>query len=194
MRALPLRHLRVAAAVIVLSATVGLAACTGPATSATSSSSAAPSAHLVHLVDVDGKPLPGTTGRGWGDDVFASPVESDTTFSHPLSVPSGAASAATFISPRGGEWTTSRWDASGWLGIATDGVLLPNVKISGLTTAGSGDPSGTEAVARRGGDYSLGIAFLDAGGRVIEADFASVTLAPADNPSDATWTWVAPAS
>lgn len=187
---------RMPAAVFALGVMLSLSACTATSAAVPSSSTdtaAASSAHALYVIGVDGETLaPGSTA-GWDQDVFGSPASSDTTFSHPFAAPAGATSAATFLSPRGDERTPSAWNASGWLGITSDGVLLPNLKISGLTTAGSGDPSGTRAVARRGGDYSLGIAFLDANGAVIETDFTSVSITANDNPSSSSWTWSAPA-
>lgn len=185
------RHLSAALAV---AAAFTLAACTsGPATSPAPSSTSrgravsTVSAHPFHLIDIQGAPIPAGRARHWGEDTLGSPVDSDPTGTHSFAVPSAAAAAATFLSPRGRETDIAAWNASGWLGLTPAGILLPNVKLSGLTTAGPGRPSGTAAVARQGGDYSLGIAFLDGNGHVIEADFAPITVLGDSTPTDSTW-------
>jgi len=173
-----------------------LAACTaaGSATASASAAAANTSAHPLHIIGVDGEALAAGTVRGWDADVLASPQASDTTFSHAFAIPATTQTVVAFLSARGHETDTGAWNATGWIGLTPGGILLPNLKLGGLTSAGSGDPSGTVAVAHRGGDYSLGIAFLDATGRVIEADFTAITVTGNSNPENATWTWSVPAS
>lgn len=177
------RRVFAALAALLLAAT--LTACTGGDTSSSES------VQVVHLVDVDGNELASGAVLGWDDDVFGSPVASDPTFSHAFTVAESATAVTTFLSPRGKEYDTAAWNASGWLGLTPEGILLPNLKLSGNTTAGNGSPAGTAAVATNGGDYSVGIAFLD-GTTVIEADFIEIHVAAAADPVDATWTWDAP--
>lgn len=172
---------RILAALAGLAAVALLAGCT-PADAADRT------VQTVHLIDVDGGALPDGTTLGWEDDVFGSPVASDPDSTHAFPVPQGATAAATFVSPRGKEHDTATWSASGWLGLTPEGILLPNLKLSGNTEAGSGTPSGTTAVAVAGGDYSTGIAFLD-GTQVIEVDYVEITVTGNADPVKATWTW-----
>ena len=176
---------RAAIAAAALAAVLTLSGCTAPQPDAQASS-----AQVVHLLDADGNELADGVVRGWSEDVFGSPAASDPTFSEAFVVPPGATTVVTFISPRGREADTTAWNASGWLGLTLDGILLPNLKLSGNTDAGPGSPSGTIAVATTGGDYSTGIAFLQ-DGKVIEADFIEVTVTGNAAPENATWTWTA---
>lgn len=148
------------------------------------------STQVIHLVDVDGAELAAGASLGWSDDVFASPQASDPTFSHPFAVPAAANVVMTFISPRGEETDADAWNASGWLGLTPEGILLPNLKLSGNTEDGTGNPSGAAAVGAAGGEYSTGIAFLR-DGKVIEADFVEITVTGNAEPANATWTWTA---
>ena len=68
----------------------------------------------------------------------------------------------------------------------------PNLKPFANTEAGTGTPAGAAAVATTGGDYSLGIAFLDDSARVVEADFVAITVTASADPSAAIWTWKHP--
>ena len=179
---------RVAAVLAAAALAVSLTACTSTTPPAPTGGSGE-STQTVHLVDVDGNEVPADAVLGWSDDVFASPVASDPTYTKSFPVPAGATAVATFISPRGSETDTSAWNASGWLGLTPEGILLPNLKLSGNTQGGTGTPSSTQAVATTGGDYSVGFAFLD-GTTVVEADFIQVTVVGDADPNDATWTRV----
>ncbi|MEN2737827.1 hypothetical protein ABCS02_08560 [Microbacterium sp. X-17] len=153
------------------------------------------SAHPLFLVgDEYGEELPAGTVRGWDQNVLGSPVVSDPSGTHSFAVPAGATAVATFISPRGQETNLKAWDAYGQLELIPAGVQMPNLKLSANTEAGSGSPSGTAAVAKTGGDYSLGIAFLNSSNQVVEADFTFITVVPDDTAAKATWTWAVPAS
>jgi hypothetical protein len=151
------------------------------------------SAHPVYLVsDIDGSGFAAGTVKGWNDSVLADPQASDPTFSNSFAVPSGATAVRTFISPRGQESTVSAWNAYGALGLTPGGILLPNLMPSANTNAGLGTPSGSGAVANAGGDYSLGIAFLNSSNQVIEADFTFITVTANANANLATWTFDVP--
>lgn len=184
----PFRRRRAVIVLAALAASAALSACTST-TSPTPTGGAAASTQTVHLVGVDGNEVPAGSAIGWDDDVFGSPVASDPTFTKTFPVPAGASTVVTFISPRGKERDTAAWNASGWLGLTPAGILLPNLKLSGNTDAGTGTPSGTRAVATAGGDYSVGFAFLD-GATVIEADFVQITVVGDTDPVAATWTRV----
>jgi len=151
------------------------------------------SAHPLYLIsDEDGSGFPAGTVKGWNDSVLADPQPSDPNYQNSFAVPSGTVSVKTFISPRGQESSVSSWNAYGALGLTPGGILLPNLKPSGNTNAGLGSPSGSGAVANAGGDYSLGIAFLNNANQVIEADYTFITVTANANANLATWTFDVP--
>ncbi|KQR92766.1 MULTISPECIES: hypothetical protein [Microbacterium] len=151
------------------------------------------SAHPFYLVDLgDGSALAAGTVKGWNDDVAGNPQASDPDFTHAFAIPSGTATARTFISPRGQESNISAWNAYGPLGTNTGNILFPNMKPSANTSTGLGSPSGSGGVANAGGDYSLGIAFLDMNNHVIETDFTFITVTANANANLATWTFDVP--
>jgi hypothetical protein len=163
----------------------------GPALAANATTG---STHPVYLTSgEDGSQIPAGSSLTWNADVFASPDPSDEDFNSFFTVPADADSVRTFISPRGQENNISAWNAYGPVGLTPSGILLPNFKPFGNTSAGLGTPSGAGAVANAGGAYSLGIAFLKNGGNtVVETDFVFINVTANANASAATWTFDTP--
>ncbi len=152
------------------------------------------SAHPFYLIsDEDGLQIAPGSVKGWNDSVLGSPEASDEDWNSNFPVPAGAGSVRTFISPRGQETNQAAWNASGPLALTPSGIQLPNLKPSGNTQPGTGSPSGSGAVANAGGDYSLGIAFLN-GSAVVEASFTYITVVANARPELATWTFATPAA
>jgi hypothetical protein len=152
------------------------------------------SAHPVYLTDIEtGKLIAPGTVLGWNSDAIGSPEAGDEDFNSFFAIPEGAQSVRTFISPRGQETNQAAWNASVALGFTPSGIQMPNLKPSGNLQAGTGTPSGSGAVANAGGDYSLGVAFLN-GSKVVEANFTFITVTANATPSKATWTFVTPAA
>ncbi|WP_168200380.1 immunoglobulin domain-containing protein [Protaetiibacter larvae] len=107
----------------------------------------------------------------------------------PITAPTGAASFS-FISPRGQERNQNAWNAYLTLGSAAV-LALPPITPSGLTSAGFGSPAGIGAVSLAGGDYSLGLAFVEAG-EVTKVEFTYITIVPG-NIATTTYTYAQPA-
>lgn len=148
---------------------------------------------LYLLSEEDGSGFPAGTVRYWSDSVLASPVSSDPTYDHPFTVPANASSVRSFIAPRGQERNKKAWNASAPSAWTSAGYLLPNLKLSGQTSAELGTPSGSSAVATVGGDYSLGFAYFDwTGNTVVEANYTYITVVPNANPSLSTFTFDVP--
>ncbi|MEN2737828.1 hypothetical protein ABCS02_08565 [Microbacterium sp. X-17] len=148
------------------------------------------SVNPVYLLDgSSGAQLAAGTVLGWNTSVLSSP---DGTVTTPFTAPAGAVSAKTFISQRGKETSLSTWSAYGPLSLTA--LATPNLKPSGNTTAGLGTPSGSTAVANAGGDYSLGVAFLDSTNHVLEADYTYITVVGNANAALATYTFAVPAA
>lgn len=195
------RTCRVIVLGVLLATAGGLTACTTTASPAPTGSASAPSlsaagalasSQPLYLISADdASELPENTVLSWGDDVLGSPVPSDPNAEHSFEIPDGTTAVTTFISPRGHEADMASWNATGWLGLTEGGILLPNLKLSGNTTPGTGTPSGTRAVATVGGEYSTGIAFLE-GATVVAVDFTTITVTPNSDPVKATWTWSPP--
>ena len=104
------------------------------------------------------------TNFAWTDNAIASGSTSDIT--SVVACPVGSTSAAAFLSARGSESTKGSWSAyaaSSFVG-GTQNVSQQNLKPSSLT---SGTP-GAGAVKSAGGNYSLGIACLSAGGATVD--------------------------
>lgn len=152
------------------------------------------SAHPVYLLSADdGSQVPAGTALSWGVNVNGSTLASDPDFTSKFAIPAGATAVKTFISPRTQESTVSAWNASGNLALTAGGIQIPNLKPSNNTIVGSGTPAGSSAVANVGGDYSLGIAFLN-GNAVVEVDYTYITVAANPTASLATWTFATPAA
>jgi hypothetical protein len=150
------------------------------------------SAHPLYLTSgEDGSQIPAGSSQVWGADVFASPDPTDPDFNSVFAVPAGTTSVRTFISQRGHETEQAFWHAYGPLALTPSGILLANLKPNGNTSAGAATPSGANAVANAGGDYSLGLAFLN-GNTVIEADFTYITVVANPVASVAQWTFDTP--
>lgn len=183
------RRTAVAVAALALAVT-SVTACSAAAPAPASDSTSTRDVYLVSIED--GSAIVESTPLRWDADALGSPVETDETWSHPFTAPAGATTVVTFLSPRGSEHDPKAWNASGWLAITAGAVQSPNLKPFANTEAGTGTPAGAAAVATTGGDYSLGIAFLDDSARVVEADFVAITVTASADPSAATWTWKHP--
>ncbi|MFT4285645.1 MAG: hypothetical protein QM598_12495 [Protaetiibacter sp.] len=107
-------------------------------------------------------------------------------------MPSGAVKEYEFISARGSEFNVDTW--STYSDPHNDPGTEVNLKVSNFPTANPGKSFDT--IGNVGGDFSLGLAFVNASGAVIEANFAHITITPAGdgNPVNATYTFSTPAA
>jgi hypothetical protein len=137
----------------------------------------------------DGSGYPAGASLGWNDPVIALPKPGDLT--NRLTAPAGTQSAVTFVGPQGRESDPASWDATAPWQYTPPGQWLADITPYHLITPGAGTPSGTNATATVSGDYSLGLAYLDAGGRVLPGGLYFVHLHLTGNvvPTKATYTW-----
>lgn len=143
--------------------------------------------HKVYLLDGStGNQLTAGTSLGWTKAVLATPVEGDPDAGYTR--PSASVQAYVFIAPRGQERTFSKWNAYTNIG-NLDLVVQAQLNPGSLATAGTGTPSGTASVATAGGDYSLGLAFLDSSNTVLEADFTWIEVTAGATAAAATYTF-----
>lgn len=174
---------------------VGLvvAAVAGASVSAAMAAEPNGSAQPYYLVSaVTGAQVPAGTTNAWTAAVSGSPEADNSTFDKSFTGPAGSAAAWTFISPRGSEATRTQWNASAVNNLgAGNTVLLPTAQLSGqVTNNGSQTPGSANAVKAAGGDYSVGIAFLNATGQVIAASYSYVTI----TAGTGAWTFQTPAA
>ncbi|MBN9177881.1 MAG: putative Ig domain-containing protein [Microbacterium sp.] len=105
-------------------------------------------------------------------------------------MPSGAVYEYEFISARGKERNVDDWTI--YTDRHTDPGANVNLKISTMTTANPG--KSFDQIGNNGGDFSLGLAFVDALGHVIEANYVYITVTPNANPTAATYEFSTPVS
>lgn len=105
--------------------------------------------------------------------VIGGPDADNSDFTDSFTTPAGTANVYSFLSARGSERTKSAWNI-----FATSGAYLPNVKPSGLVTNTTNNPGTVAGVQAAGGNYSLGVAFVNAAGAVIGADYTYITITP----------------
>ncbi|WP_394554320.1 Ig domain-containing protein [Agromyces sp. MMS24-JH15] len=153
------------------------------------------SAHPLYLLsDETGLQFPAGTSLPWDASVLASPDASDEDWNSAFVAPAGSTQVRTFIAPRGQETNLSAWNAYASLGNQPS-VSGANLSPFGNTSTGAGTPSGAGAVGIAGGDYSLGLAFLDvAQNTILEVDYTYITVVGNANPNLATWTFATPAA
>ncbi|WP_426594253.1 hypothetical protein ACPPVS_01765 [Cellulomonas sp. McL0617] len=133
--------------------------------------------------------IPVGASLGWNQPVSALPAPGDQT--DRLTAPSGAESVVTFVSPVGHESDPTSWNATAPWELTPPGQWLVDVTPYHLVTVGTGTPPGTGATAAVSGDYSLGVAYLAAGGHVADGGlyFIHIHLTGDADPEKATYTW-----
>ncbi|MCA0216158.1 MAG: hypothetical protein LCH43_02255 [Actinobacteria bacterium] len=124
--------------------------------------------------------------------VSGSPVADNSTFDQKFTGPAGSVAVWTFISPRGSETTRTQWNASSVSAFNSGTtVLLPSANLSAqVTNNGAQNPGSANAVKAAGGQYSVGVAFLNSLGVVIEASYTYITVTPVTGA----WTFDTPAT
>lgn len=146
----------------------------------------------VYLIsDLDGTQIPENSSLPWTGSALASPDVSDEDYNSNFTTPAGTNQSYVFLSPRGSENTKTAWNAYKTLPVVPT-LQLPNLQPSSLTTTGQGTPAGTLAVASAGGDYSIGIAFENSAGTIIESNFVFIEVTGNANPALATYTFATP--
>jgi hypothetical protein len=127
---------------------------------------------------------------GWDQPATALPKAGDTE--NRLIAPPGTQSVVTFVAPQGSEADPSTWHATAPWELTPPGQWLADVTPYHLIVPGPGNPSGTNALAHAGGDYSLGVAYLkDGGQRVVDGGlfFVHIHLTGNADPEKASYTW-----
>lgn len=138
----------------------------------------------------DGTDYPVGASIGWNDPVMALPAPGD--LKNRLPAPPGAQSVVTFVGPQGRESDPTSWNATAPWALTPPGQWMADVTPYHLIAPGSGTPSGTNATSTASGDYSLGVAYLTAGGlRVAPGGlfFVHIHLIGNAVPDQATYTW-----
>lgn len=138
----------------------------------------------------DGTDYPAGATIGWNDPVMALPKPGDLT--DRLTAPAGTQSVVTFVGPQGRESDPTSWNATAPWPYTAPGQWMADVTPYHLIRPGAGTPSGTNATATVGGDYSLGVAYLtDGGARVAPGGlyFVHIHLIGNAAPTKATYTW-----
>jgi len=138
----------------------------------------------------DGTDYPSGATIGWNDPVIALPAPGDQT--NRLVAPPGTESVVTFVGPQGRESDPTSWNATAPWELTPPGQWLADVTPYHLISPGTGNPSGTNATAAVGGDYSLGLAYLQDGGRHVVPGglyFVHIHLTGNAVPDQATYTW-----
>jgi hypothetical protein len=126
----------------------------------------------------------------WDQAVTALPAPGDQT--NKLLAPKGTQSVVTFVGPVGHESDPTSWNATAPWEYSAPGQWLTDVTPYHLIVPGSGNPSGTNAMAAASGDYSLGLAYLaDGGKRVVPGGlyYVHIHLTGNADPSQASYTW-----
>lgn len=119
--------------------------------------------------------------------VYASKSSTASDRSWPL--PSGAVAEYEFLSARGGEFDRETWKIYGDAHTTVPNNI--NLKVSSFTT--NNGANSFDQVGQNGGDFSLGFAFVNAAGAVIESNFVYVTITgDATNPVNATYEFSSP--
>ena len=140
----------------------------------------------VLLSAADGTPIaPGTTLE-FASGVIASPTtSSDDSFIGSAD----ATSVYTFVSPRGQETVPANWIAKAINGF-TDGTKNVYLPTGSLNTQAMGAPA---SIKTKGGEYSVGVAFLKNNGLTIADAGASYTYITV-TPGTGAWTFESPTS
>ncbi len=175
----------------VLALACVMAVVAAPATAAGSDSGARYFGGSFSLMDMNAySDLPVGASVGWDDPVAAVVAPGDVT--SPLVAPPGTGNVATFLAPQGREADVDAWNASAPWPLMTGGEVLSDVTPYHQITPGAGRPSGTNATAAVSGDYSIGVAYLDAGGRHVVPGglyFVHIRLTGNADPYEARYTW-----
>lgn len=138
----------------------------------------------------DGTDYPVGASIGWNDPVMALPAPGD--LKNRLPAPPGAQSVVSFVGPQGREADPTSWNATAPWDLTLPGQWMADVTPYHLVAPGSGTPSGTNATAAAGGDYSLGVAYLTDGGQHVVPGglfFVHIHLTGNAVPDKATYTW-----
>lgn len=175
---------------ITTAALIAVGALAAPAIASAATPKVTGSAQTLYIVNsITGASIPEGTVLNFGQSVAASPESSDTTGSKNFTKPAGTFTVATFIAPRGEERNPAKWNASSNQGSPQDTALTA----IGLGTLVTGNPSQTpgsaRGVANAGGDYALGIAYLDTNNKVLDASYTYVSVTGNSDYAKATWTW-----
>lgn len=119
------------------------------------------------------------------DDVAGNPDADNSSFTEAFTIPAGTANTYAFISPRTSERTKSAWNA-----YTIAGALTPAVSLYGLVTNSTNTPGSANGVKAAGGNYSLGVAFVNAAGTVIGASYTYIEV----TAGTGSWTFATPAT
>ncbi len=160
---------------------VGLvvAAVAGASVSAAMAAEPNGSAEPYYVVsNTTGLAIPAGSTNAFTAAVSGSPEADNSNFDKKFTGPAGSTAVWAFISPRGSENTRSQWNASSVSGFNSGTtVLLPNANLSSMVTNnGSQTPGSANAVKSAGGNYSVGVAFLNSTGAVIGSSYSYITV------------------
>ncbi|MBN9325864.1 MAG: hypothetical protein BGO38_00500 [Cellulomonas sp. 73-145] len=187
-----LTSVRPAVVLAAVAAAVGGALLVAPAASALDVVPAEPAVGgTLYLANADdGTDYPVGASIGWNDPVLALPAPGD--LKNRLTAPPGAEAVVTFVGPQGRESDPTSWNATAPWDLTPPGQWMADVTPYHLIAPGNGTPSGTNATATASGDYSLGVAYLTAGGQRVAPGglfFVHIHLTGNAVPDKATYTW-----
>jgi len=103
--------------------------------------------------------------------VIGGPDADNSNYTDEFTVPAGTLNTYSFLSPRGSERTKSAWNI-----FASSGSITPIITPNQLATNTLNSPGNVAAVKAAGGNYSLGIAFVNSAGTVIGASYTYISM------------------
>ena len=109
----------------------------------------------------------------FGANIAGGPDEDNSSFTEKFVTPAGTLNTYAFLAPRGSERTKSAWNI-----LTEAGDLMPSMSPNDMITNSLNTPGSVAAVKATGGNYSLGIAFVNQAGTVLSASYTYITMTP----------------